>query len=57
MKQDEGRRRKDINRTIICLGLFYRLVLNVLAYKGAQYAFEKPKDGKLVIYEYINVLH
>ncbi|WP_413402622.1 hypothetical protein ACLKMI_07360 [Pseudoalteromonas sp. KJ71-7] len=57
MKQDEGRRRKDINRTIICLGLFYRLVLNVFAYKGAQYAFEEPKDGKLVTYEYINVLH
>lgn len=57
MKQDEGRKRKDINRTIICLGLFYRLSLNVFAYKGAQFAFEKPKDRKLVIYEYINVLH
>lgn len=57
MKQDESRRRKDISRTIICLGLFYRLILNVFSYKGAQYAFEKPKDNKLVIYEYINVLH
>lgn len=57
MKQDEGRKRKDINRTIICLGLFYRLILNVFSYKGAQYAFEKPKDSKLVIYEHINVLH
>ena len=57
MKQDEGRKRKDINRTIICLGLFYRLILNVFEYRGAQYAFEKPKDSKLVIYEYVNILH
>jgi hypothetical protein len=57
MKQDEERKRKDINRTIICLGLFYRLILNVFSYKGAQYAFEKPKDSNLVIYEYINILH
>ncbi|MCW8830400.1 MAG: hypothetical protein OQK32_02650 [Gammaproteobacteria bacterium] len=57
MKQDEGRKKKDLTRTIICLGLFYRLTLNVFAYKGAQYAYEKPKDNKLVIYEYVNVLH
>ena len=56
MKQNEGRKRKDINRTIVCLGLFYRLILNVFAYKGPQYAYEKPKDNKLVIYEYVNVL-
>ncbi len=57
LKQDEARSRKDIARTIVCLGLFYRLALNVFSYKGAQYAYEKPKDDKLVVYEHVDILH
>jgi hypothetical protein len=57
LKQDEARARKNIERTIVCLGLFYRLALNVFLYNGAQYAYEKPKDNKLVVYPYINLLH
>lgn len=53
----EGRKRKNIGRTIVCLGLFYRLSLNIFSFKGAQYAYEKPRDDKLVIYEYVNILH
>ncbi len=53
----EGRRRKDIGRTIVCLGLFYRLALNIFSFKGAQYAYEEPKDDKLVVYRYVNLLH
>jgi hypothetical protein len=57
MVSSEGRKRKDIGRTIVCLGLFYRLALNVFSFKGAQYAYEEPKDDKLVIYTHINLLH
>ncbi len=56
IKEDESRRRKNIKRTIVCLGLFYRLTLNIYAYKGAQYAFEEPKDNKLVIYDYVKII-
>ncbi|MBU4034843.1 MAG: hypothetical protein KKA35_00280, partial [Proteobacteria bacterium] len=57
LKQDEARVRKNYERTVVCLGLFYRLALNVFSYKGAQYSYKKLKDGKLVIYEYVNLLH
>ena len=57
MVDNEGRRRKDIGRLIVCLGLFYRLALNVFSYKGAQYAYEKPKDSKLITYKPVNVLY
>jgi hypothetical protein len=57
LKQDEARKRKDIERTRVCLGLFYRLSLNVFSYKGAQYTYEKPKDDKMVVYEHIDILH
>ena len=55
--QDEQRKRKNIERTVICLGLFYRLSLNVYSYKGPQYSYEKAQDNDLTIKDYIKVLH
>lgn len=55
--QDEQRKRKNIKRTVICLGLFYRLTLNVYSYKGPQYSYEKAQDNELTIKDYIDVLH
>jgi len=51
--QDERRVRKNRDRTIMCLGLFYRLVLNVYAYKGEQYS----SDTGPAVYDYIQVLN
>lgn len=56
MVQDESRRIKDMTRTFICLGLFYRLVLNVFGYKGAQYTYEHLGDNRLFQFEYIPIL-
>lgn len=56
MHDDETRRIKDVTRTFICLGLFYRLILNVFRYEGAQYAYEYLGDERLIQFEYIPVL-
>lgn len=55
--QDEPRMRKNIERTNICLGLFYRLALNVFAYEGQQYSFDTTHDNELTVYEYVEILH
>jgi len=57
IKIDEARIRKDQHRTVICLGLFYRLTLNVFSYNGAQFTFDKPKANKLALYKYVNILN
>jgi len=49
VKISEGRRKKDYNQIIICLGMFYCLVLNSYSYKGPLYAYEKVKDNRLVM--------
>lgn len=49
VKVSEGRREKDYNRIITCLGLFYRLILSAYLYKGPLYAYEKIKDGRLIM--------
>lgn len=55
--QDERRMRKNIERTKICLGLYYRLALNVFSYKGQQYSYNGTQDNKLIVYEYVEILH
>ncbi|MFZ5841377.1 MAG: hypothetical protein ACOY3E_00640 [Pseudomonadota bacterium] len=57
LKQDDARMRKNIERTVVCLGLFYRLTLNALSYRGAQYVYEAPKDERVVVYEHIDLLN
>lgn len=54
--ENESTKIKEMSRTIVCLGLFYRLILNVFAYKGAQYAYECLGDISLIQLEYIPIL-
>lgn len=55
-KLDEARERKNLDRMYICLGLFYRLALNVFAYSGPKYAFENSAEYKIIVQEHIQVL-
>ena len=55
-KQDEARERKNLDRMYICLGLFYRLALNVFAYSGPKFAFENSAENKLIVQEHVQVL-
>lgn len=54
--KDASRRRKDLDRMFVCIGLFYQLVLNVFSYSGAQFAFENSSENKLVVREHIEIL-
>ncbi len=50
-------RKKDYERLVVCLGLFYVLILNVFKFEGAQFSFAKIKDEKIVLNPYINILY
>lgn len=55
-RMDDIRTKKDLGRTIVCLGLFYRLVLNIFSYRGAQYRYGALNDNELVVYDHIKIL-
>lgn len=55
--QDEIRMRKNIERTVVCLGLFYRLSLNVFSYKGQQFSYANENENELAVFDYVEILH
>jgi len=56
VKIDEARVRRDSHRTVMCLGLFYRLILNVYSYQGPHVLYKEREGNKLSKLEYVNIL-
>lgn len=55
--ENEDRREKDINRITICLGLFYRLILNSLEYQGLVYTYKSRHDNESLHITHIDILN
>jgi hypothetical protein len=56
IEQSDARMQKDHDRMAKCLNLFYRLVLNIFEYSGAQYEYGEPRKPDVVVRPYLNVL-
>lgn len=56
IEQSDARQIKDHERMARCLNLFYRLVLNVFEYSGAQYEYGEPRKANVVVRPYVNIV-
>ncbi|PIQ23927.1 hypothetical protein COW64_21625 [bacterium (Candidatus Blackallbacteria) CG18_big_fil_WC_8_21_14_2_50_49_26] len=54
--ENETRKRKQSYQIRMCLGLFYRLILNMHQYKGAQYNFAITKDAEYDVLPFIDIV-
>ncbi len=54
-EENEIKKRKDLQRVTRCLGLFYRLILNIFSYCGPMNAFEEPRERKFIMYSSVRL--
>lgn len=57
LAQDRKRKAKNEERTMVCLGLFYRLILNAYSYEGAQYIYKESNESTLLTLPHVDILN